>query len=55
MKTNRWSPSTQYEVRVRAKNGEGDSTENWSSPGRGTTGASNRRPSFDRTEAVVPN
>ena len=46
-------PSTQYEVRVRAKNGEADTTENWSSVGKGTTGASNSRPSFDRTEAVV--
>ena len=44
---------TQYEVRVRAKNGEGDATENWSPVGRGTTGASNRRPSFDREDAVV--
>ena len=43
-------PRTQYEVRVRAKNGEGDTAENWSSVGRGTTGKSNSRPSFDRTE-----
>ena len=46
-------PRTQYEVQVRAKNGEGDTTENWSSVGRGTTGASNHRPSFDRTDAVI--
>ena len=46
-------PSTQYEVRVRAKNGEGDTTENWSSVGRGTTGPSNSRPSFDRPDAVI--
>ena len=46
-------PRTQYEVRVRAKNGEGDTTENWSSLGRGTTGPSNSRPSFDRTESLV--
>ena len=39
-------PSTQYEVQVRALNGEEDTTENWSSSGRGTTGASNRRPTF---------
>ena len=29
------------------------STENWSSVGRGTTGPSNSRPSFDRTESLV--
>ena len=46
-------PRTQYEVRVRAKNGEGDTTENWSSVGRGTTGASNHRPEFDNEAAVV--
>ena len=48
-------PRTQYEVRVRAKNGEpvGDVADNWSSVGRGTTGPSNSRPSFDRTDAVV--
>ena len=46
-------PSTQYEVRVRAKNGEEDTTENWSSVGRGTTGKSNSRPSFDRAESLV--
>ena len=45
-------PSTQYEVRVRAKNGEGDQTENWSDPARGTTGPSNSRPAFDREGAI---
>ena len=46
-------PRTQYEVQVRALNGEGDPAfeanpnDNWSSSGRGTTGASNRRPVFD--------
>ena len=45
---------TQYEVRVKAKNGEDDSvTTNWSSVGRGTTGPSNSRPSFDRDDAVI--
>ena len=50
-------PSTQYEVQVRALNGEGNSTfadaTNWSTSGRGTTGASNRRPVFESTEPVV--
>ena len=46
-------PRTQYEVRVRAKNGEGDTTENWSSVGRGTTGSSNNRPAFDRGDAII--
>ncbi len=50
-------PDTQYEVRVRALNGEGDSTfanaTNWSSSGRGTTGKGNRRPVFKSTESVV--
>ena len=46
-------PRTQYEVQVRAKNGENDAQENWSSIGRGTTGPSNSRPSFDRTDSVV--
>ena len=45
-------PGTQYEVRVRAKNGEGDTTENWSSVAKGTTGPSNSRPVFDRAPAV---
>ncbi|MCY4669232.1 MAG: fibronectin type III domain-containing protein, partial [Rhodococcus sp.] len=48
-------PRTQYEVRVRAKNGEpaGDGANNWSSVGRGTTGPSNSRPSFDRDDAFI--
>ncbi len=46
-------PRTQYEVRVRAKNGEEGTTENWSPVGRGTTGPSNNRPTFDRTDAVI--
>ena len=45
-------PSTQYEVRVRAKNGEGDTTANWSSVAKGTTGPSNNRPDFDRDGAI---
>ena len=45
-------PSTQYQVRVRAKNGEGDTTENWSSVAKGTTGPSNSRPVFDRVGPV---
>ena len=45
-------PGTQYEVRVRAKNGEGDTTDNWSTPAKGTTGPSNSRPVFDRAGAV---
>ena len=44
-------PRTQYEVEVRATNAEG--TSDWSPIGRGTTGAGNSRPSFDRTEALV--
>lgn len=40
-------PSTRYEVQVRAKNGEGDDTPNWSRSGQGSTGASNSRPVFD--------
>ena len=44
-------PRTQYEVRVRAKNQEGEGE--WSPIGRGTTGASNRRPIFDITDAVI--
>ena len=51
------APSTQYEVQVRALNGEGNSTfaeaTNWSGSGRGTTGASNRRPEFDDSEPLV--
>ena len=46
-------PRTRYEVRVRAKNGEDDTGGNWSSISQGTTGASNRRPSFDRTDALI--
>ena len=53
-------PRKQYEVQVRALNGEGDPTlftddpnDNWSTSGRGTTGASNERPVFDSTLAVV--
>ena len=50
-------PSIRYEVQVRALNGEGDSTfadaTNWSSSGKGSTGASNRRPAFEDTEPVV--
>ena len=46
-------PSTQYQVRVRAKNGEGDTIENWSSVVRGTTGKSNSRPAFDDTTNTV--
>ena len=46
-------PSTQYEVRVKAKNGENDNADNWSSVVRGTTGKSNSRPSFDDQDAVV--
>ena len=50
-------PSTQYEVQVRALNGEGGSTfanaTNWSASGRGTTGAGNRRPAFKNTAPVV--
>ena len=51
------APSTQYEVQVRALNGEDDSTfanaTNWSASGRGTTGKGNRRPAFDSDDAVV--
>ena len=50
-------PRTQYEVQVRALNGEGDSTfadaTNWSTSGRGSTGASNERPVFDSELPVV--
>ncbi len=50
-------PRTQYEVQVRALNGEGDSTfteaANWSASGRGTTGASNRRPTFASTASLI--
>ena len=53
-------PRTQYEVRVRAKNGEGtiatEETEawgDWSPFGRGTTGASNERPVFSNSSSLV--
>ena len=46
-------PSTRYEVQVRALNGEGDATENWSRSGQGSTGASNGRPVFDSMLSVV--
>ena len=39
---------------MRATNAEGDTTPNWSSIGRGTTGAGNNRPTFDTdSDAVV--
>ena len=38
---------------MRAKNGEGDTTENWSSVAKATTGQSNSRPSFDRDDALI--
>ena len=46
-------PLTSYQVQVRAKNGESDATENWSNPGRGTTGASNTRPTFENPASGV--
>ena len=48
-------PRTQYEVRVRAKNGEptGDVADNWSSVAKATTGQSNSRPSFDTSGAAT--
>ena len=46
-------PRTSYDVQVRAKNGEADGTENWSSEVRGVTAASNRRPAFESPAAVV--
>ena len=52
-------PRKQYEVQVRALNAEGtpdfedDPNDNWSTSGRGTTGASNERPVFDGTLPVV--
>ena len=53
-------PRTQYEVQVRALNREGDPlnfgdnpSDNWSTSGRGTTGASNERPVFDSTLPAV--
>ncbi len=44
-------PRTSYEVQVRAVNHEDRS--DWSNTGRGTTGASNMRPTFEDTAAVV--
>ncbi|MYB48078.1 MAG: hypothetical protein F4X72_02180 [Dehalococcoidia bacterium] len=46
---------TQYEVQVRAKNGEptGDVVDNWSSVAKATTGQSNNRPSFDTSGAAT--
>ncbi len=53
-------PRTQYEVQVRALNGEGDPSafgedpnDNWSTSGRGTTGASNERPVFASTLPAI--
>ena len=45
-------PSTQYEVRVRAKNGEANDADNWSTAAKATTGKSNSRPVFDRAGAI---
>ena len=39
-------PGTTYDVRVRAKNGEQDATENWSPSGTGATNSVNSRPRF---------
>ncbi|MDE2718634.1 MAG: fibronectin type III domain-containing protein [Chloroflexota bacterium] len=47
------TPGTQYEVQVRAKNGEEDTTENWSPSGRGRTNPSNTRPDFVDDNALV--
>ena len=47
-------PRTQYEVRVRPKNGEEGDTDNWSREAKATTGPSNSRPSFDRTDSPLP-
>ena len=44
-------PRTTYEVEVQATNAEGTSA--WSSAGRGTTNASNLRPSFDNPASLV--
>ncbi len=49
----RLKPSTQYEVRVRAKNGEDDTNTNWSPVAKATTGKSNSRPSFDISDTRI--
>ena len=47
-------PRTQYQVWVRAKNGEGDDPPaNWSPAAKATTGPSNSRPAFDRTGSLI--
>ena len=52
-------PLTQYEVRVRASNGEGTAAQNetpwgdWSALRQGTTGASNERPVFANSDSLV--
>ena len=54
-------PQTQYEVRVRATNGEGTPGEDdnnvawgdWSPLRRGTTGGSNVRPVFSNTDSLI--
>ena len=43
---------TVYQVRVRAKNGEADATENWSTPGEARTRFDNSRPKFNSRNAV---
>ena len=46
--------STSYQVRVRAKNGESDSTENWSFSGTGSTNtAGNSAPTFPETPPIT--
>ena len=46
--------STSYQVRVRAKNGESDSTENWSFSGTGSTNtAGNSAPTFPETPSIT--
>ena len=47
------TPGTEYEVQVWAKNGENDTTPNWSPSGRGRTNPSNERPVFDSTLPAV--
>lgn len=44
-------PRTRYEVEVRAKNTEGESS--WSRVGQGTTGASNSRPTFENEDSPL--